>query len=65
MDIRKARQEISHGCDGPLTAPVLIHRAFDLVIHCQATAEVAADALTEELEERGMLIQGIVEVPGT
>lgn len=62
--IRSAREEIAHGCDGPLTSFVLIARACDLIA-TGTDPEIVANALHEELSERGMLIEGNVEVPGS
>jgi len=51
--ISSAREELSHGCDGPLTPFVLMSRATDLVARGKASADVAANALCEELESFG------------
>lgn len=65
MNMEMVRQEISHGCDGPLTFFVLMMRAMALVEQGKAQAEPAAEALAAELEERGMLRDGLVEVTGS
>lgn len=64
MTVYQMRQEISHICDGPITSFVLISRAMEMV-RMGADSETAANALAEELEARGMLTEGTVEVPGS
>jgi hypothetical protein len=61
------RAQIAHGCDGPLTAFVLISRATDLAANPDSDREKVANALYEELTARGFLSEegGYTEYPGT
>jgi len=65
MNIESARKELSDRCDGPIDAFTLMARACDLVANKESSAIVAADALYEELNSRGFLRDGFVEVPGS
>ena len=53
MTIEKAREVISHGNDGPVSAFVLVSRATRLAM--TEGEEVCANALWEEMSERGYL----------
>jgi hypothetical protein len=53
--ISKARDEITHVCDGPVTPFVLICRAVRL------GTVASANALAEELEARGWLSQAALD----
>ena len=57
-NIAKARHMISHNGDGPLTAFVLMSRACELRA---MPADVVANALIEELIERGYLTQDAIK----
>lgn len=65
MTIGQIKSDIEDRSDGPLTAFVLMSRTMSLVSDGSASADEAANALYEVLEERGMLVEGNVEVPGT
>ena len=66
LTVSQVRALISHGGDGPITNFVLISRAakWATCVGC-VDSEVVANALFEELEERGMLSDGEVYTPGT
>lgn len=53
--IQLAINEISHGCDGPITAFVLIARAMDLVAEKGCNPVVASNALDTCLIEFGFI----------
>jgi hypothetical protein len=50
--ISRARRQITHNGDGPITPFVLISRACELSRRGEVPAEVAANALHEELSDR-------------
>jgi len=52
--INSIRDELAHGCDGPITSFVLICRATELAGRGFDPSNVA-NALIEELEMRGMM----------
>jgi len=60
MSADDIRQEISHTLEGPVTDFVLVSRAMEQVQRGANPAD-AANALYEELKERGFLAEGHVE----
>lgn len=68
-EIEKKRAEIAHRCDGPITPFVLIARAIGAAGTCKTndSADVTANALYEELVERGWLKDGddCIEITGS
>ncbi len=55
MRIINARAELSHTTDGPITRFVLIARACELAAKGEVAHDVVANALYEELAERGLM----------
>lgn len=53
--IKNAKEELSHGCDGPITDFVLISRACRLAASGKFGAPEVANALDEVLREYGFL----------
>ena len=49
--IGKAKHELCHGCDGPITDFVLISRAIRLGFQRKYSEEIVSNALIEALQE--------------
>lgn len=60
-NIARAKREIDHGCDGPLTAFVLISRAARLAERRKYDSEAIANALLESLTEYGWIFRNCDE----
>lgn len=65
MKTEEARKHIGHSTDGPVDSFVLISRACRLASHVPDAREHIANALYEELLERGMLNSGHVKINGS
>ncbi len=61
--ITAIKEQLNHGCDGPITPFVLISRAMYMAAGDQTIekATIIANALDELLTEYGWLKHGIVE----
>lgn len=64
-EIDAARAEIAHRCDGPITSYVLIARALQAAAQGRHGYEALANGLDAELRERGYLVEGEDEIPGS
>jgi hypothetical protein len=56
QQIARAKHDIDHGCDGPITSFVLIFRATELARSGKYDAETVANALAEALNDYHWLI---------
>lgn len=69
MSVAEVCDIISHRCDGPITDFVLISRAIRLAGHYDIShsfsPEDIAEALHQELSERGFLTDADPEIPGS
>jgi hypothetical protein len=61
----RLRSEIAHRCDGPITPFVLIARACDGAAAKPSDATALANALYEELCDRGWLVRDAIEETGS
>lgn len=60
-----AKEEIMHGCDGPLTRFVLISRAVKLAAKNKFSSDAVANGLSEALEAIGDFDPGIIIPTGS
>lgn len=65
QQIAAARLDLAHRCAGPINAFELITRATEYAAKGLYSPEALANALYDELEERGYLADGEDEIPGS
>ena len=53
--INKAKKELTHGCDGPITDFVIISRGCFLLEKSKFNATIVSNAIAEALQEWGFM----------
>ena len=53
--IEKAKSELTHGCDGPITDFVIISRGCFLLEKGKFSADIVSNAIAEALQEYGFM----------
>lgn len=62
----EVRDQITHGCDGPVTDFVMMARAVEMARdNPKIPTEAIYEVLHAELKARGYLVQGEDEIPGS